>query len=354
MTDPFALPSERPGTALVPGTAVRVHACASTANLGPGFDCIGMALGIWDTYTAAVVDTPGLVIEIEGDDQGVPRNERHLVYASMRSAFAELGVQTPAGLVLRCAPTIRQGRGMGSSAAAIAGGVGLAFGLAAVSAAGDGAPEPGAPVPIDLEQASDLVGRLEGHPDNASASVLGGVTVSWTQDAPTDAPDAMTYRSAQIPLHPDIEPFVVVPTGVLSTATARAVLPSQMPHAEASRNSGAAALLTLALSHRPDLLMPATREWMHQEQRRSSLGGAMELVDALRARGLAAVISGAGPSVLVIGTAADAAPVAEVVAEVDAATGAGLTVLRPGVPASGVRVERAKVKTLSGGSASFV
>lgn len=335
-------------------TAVRVRACASSANLGPGFDSIGLALGVWDTYVAAVADEPGLTIEIEGDDQGVPRNERHLVYATMKRAFAELGAQLPAGLVLHCAPTIRQGRGMGSSAAAIAAGVALAHGLVALATRGEASVGPDGEVDIDLRDVNDLAGRLEGHPDNASASVLGGLTLSWTQDGddPVIEP-ASHYHSAQVPLHPDIEPSVVVPVVQLPTATARAVLPAQVPHVEAARNSGTAALLVLALSHRPDLLMPATREWLHQEQRRSSLGGAMELVDALRARGCAAVISGAGPSVLVLGTAEIRATVDEVVSQVAAGNDAAWRVLRPGVPESGVRVERVSLGVLSGGGLSI-
>ncbi len=332
------------------GTAVRVQACASSANLGPGFDSIGMALGVWDTYVAGVVAEPGLTIEIEGDDQGVPRNERHLVYATMRRAFSELGARLPAGLVLRCAPTIRQGRGMGSSAAAIAAGVAIAHGLVELAAKGEQAVAPDGSVSFDLMAANDLASRLEGHPDNASASVLGGLTLSWTQDGadPTTGRH-LHYLSAQVPLHPDIEPCVLVPIAQLPTATARAVLPAQVPHVEAARNSGTAALLVLALSHRPDLLMPATREWLHQEQRRSSLGGAMELVDALRARGCPAVISGAGPSVLVLGTRA----IRETVEEVAAADSeADWQVLRPGVPESGVRVERVSLNVLSGGGLS--
>ncbi|MDO5699796.1 MAG: homoserine kinase [Dermatophilus congolensis] len=349
------MPDPGAGLVVIPaGTAVRVHACASSANLGPGFDSIGMALGVWDSYVAAVVDEPGLVIEIDGDDQGVPRNERHLVYATMKRAFTELGAALPAGLVLRCAPTIRQGRGMGSSAAAIAAGVAIAHGLVALATRGDDAVASDGTVTIDLLAVNDLAGRLEGHPDNASASVLGGLTLSWTQDGGDPVMQRpLHYLSAQVPLHPDIEPCVVVPVTQLPTATARAVLPAQVPHVEAARNSGTAALLVLALSHRPDLLMPATREWLHQEQRRSSLGGAMELVDALRARGCPAVISGAGPSVLVLGTYDMAGTVDEVVAEVHASSEAGWRVLRPGVPESGVRVERVSLRLLSGGGLSI-
>lgn len=335
-------------------TAVRVHACASSANLGPGFDSIGLALGVWDTYVAAVVEQPGLTIEIEGDDQGVPRNERHLVFATMRRAFSELGARLPEGIVLRCAPTIRQGRGMGSSAAAIAAGVAIAHGLVALATRGEHAVRADGSVDIDLLSANDLAGRLEGHPDNASASVLGGFTLSWTQDGSDPLVDPpLHYHSAQVPLHPEIEPSVLVPITQLPTATARAVLPAQVPHVEAARNSGTAALLVLALSHRPDLLMPATREWLHQEQRRSSLGGAMELVDALRARGCPAVISGAGPSVLVLGTAAIRETVDEVVAEIAHESDAAWKVLRPGVPESGVRVERVSLDVLSGGGLSI-
>ncbi len=340
--DPDGMPLTIPA-----GLAVRVRACASSANLGPGFDSVGMALGIWDRYVAAVVDEPGVRIEITGDDQGVPRDERHLVYATMRRAFAELGARGPAGLVLRCAPVIRQGRGMGSSAAAIAAGVAIAHGLVALARCGEAAAGPDGRIGIDLPAVSDLAGRLEGHPDNASASVLGGVTVSWAQDGPDPvAGPGLHYRSAPVPLHPLIEPFVVVPTAQLSTATARAVLPAQVPHVQAARNSGTAGLLVLALSHRPDLLLPATREWLHQEQRRSSLGGAMELVDDLRAAGCAAVISGAGPSVLVLGTAEIAGVVEQVVAR---PREGNWQVLRPGVPGSGVLVERVTLDLLSGG-----
>lgn len=338
-----------------PGHAIRIRVPASSANLGPGFDSIGMALGVIDTYYAAVVDEPGLRIEIAGDAQGVPRDERHLVYATMRRAWSELGVEPPAGLILHCANVVRQGRGMGSSAAAIVAGVAAAHGLCLT--ADHGTPEAGARLPLDLDVVNDLAGRLEGHPDNASASVYGGATISWIGDEPPrradqrehfdQAPARAQVHSVRIPVHPQVEPVVLVPQVQLPTATARAVLPAQVPHGEAALNSARAGLLVLALSARPDLLLPATREWLHQEQRRSSFGGAMELVDELRAAGHAAVISGAGPSVLVLTPDGAARR-----AEIEALTPDGWQVLTPGIPHEGVCVERVTLEELPGGYAS--
>ncbi|WP_226344429.1 homoserine kinase [Agilicoccus flavus] len=338
---------------VAPGAAASVTVPASSANLGPGFDSVGLALGVWDTYAARALDAPGVRIEVRGDAQGVPLDERHLVNATMRRAWAEWGVTPPAGLELTCDNAIRQGRGMGSSAAAIVGGVALAMALClapdASEAGADRVDVPADPrggvdghgragrgeatgrIPLDLDVVNDLAGRLEGHPDNASASVYGGATLSWTDD--DVAPGSVgAVRTARLMLHPDITPVVVVPEVQLPTATARAVLPGHVPHVEAALNSARAGLLVLALTSRPDLLRPAMREWLHQEQRRSSLGGAMEVVDALRAAGHAAAISGAGPSVLVLTVAGEAAgrPVEDLVP-------AGWRPLRPGVPPEGVR-----------------
>lgn len=335
-------------SAPVPGRAVRVRVPASSANLGPGFDSVGMALGVYDEYVATVQAEPGLRIDIAGDPQGVPTDERHLVYATMRRAWSELGVPTPRGLTLRCANTIRQGRGMGSSAAAIVAGVAAAHGLA-MPASGEPDADPSRDaadrcLDLDLEAINDLAGRLEGHPDNASASVYGGVTISWV-DEPTSEPDGAVVRvhSEPVPLHADVEPLVIVPQVQLPTATARAVLPAQVPHTEAALNSARVGMLVLALSTRPRLLLPATAEWLHQEQRRSSFGGAMELVDELRAHGHAAVISGAGPSVLVL-TPDRAARYDEVAGLVPD----GWKLLRPGIPAQGVSVERVTLGGLPG------
>lgn len=342
--------SNAPMSAPRPGRAVRVRVPASSANLGPGFDSIGMALGVYDEYVAVVRPEPGLRIDIDGDPQGVPCDERHLVYATMRRAWSELGVPTPEGLTLHCANTIRQGRGMGSSAAAIVAGVAAAHGLAAAQwTAWENAP--GAAdtlVDLDLETVNDLAGRLEGHPDNASASVYGGATISWLDEPgpPGDERTVGRVHSEAIPLHPDIEPLVAVPQVQLPTATARAVLPAQVPHPEAALNSARAGLLVLALSAQPRLLLPATREWLHQEQRRSSLGGAMEVVDELRCAGHAAVISGAGPSVLVLTADGD-----DAAAQVAALLPEQWRLLRPGVPDQGVRVERVTLEELHGESA---
>ena len=346
---------------LATGVAVRVRVPASSANLGPGFDSIGLALGVWDEYLVALTSpeadgAPGpgglqgaLRIAIEGDPQDVPCDERHLVYATMRRAWARLGVEPAGGVSLYCANTIRQGRGMGSSAAAIVAGVGAAYALAAIdpSTAIETAIETAAVgVPVDLDAVNDLASTLEGHPDNASASVYGGATISWVDAL---APEGEQVHSAAIPVHPGIEPLVLVPQIQLATATARAVLPAQVPHREAALNSASAGLLVLALSSRPDLLMAGTREWLHQEQRRSSFGGAMGIVDALRAQGHAAVISGAGPSVLVLARTdvpTDATGGRTVPEQVAGLLPSGWALLRPGIPRRGLRIERVTLEEL--------
>ena len=324
------------GRDLAPGAAVRVRVPASSANLGPGFDSIGLALGLWDECTATVLDEPGLRIDVEGEgaDQ-VPRDASHLVHRTMLRTWDELGVAAPAGLHLRCRNGVPHGRGLGSSATAIVTGIVAAQGLHDVCRAAGPAPTspsaglgsvPGGSSP-DLEFVNNLAAQLEGHPDNSSASVFGGLTVSWS-DGGSDG-----THTVRLPLHPDVTPVVVVPAAQLSTAKARSVLPSHVRHGDAAVNAGRAALLVHALTSDPALLLPATREWLHQEARRESFAASMALVDALRAEGHAAVISGAGPSVLVLTTHARADGV-------EAAVGGDWQVLRPGVPATGAQVER--------------
>lgn len=307
---------------LVPGTTATVRVPASSANLGPGFDSIGLALELWDECTATVTDEPGLRISVEGQGaDDLPRDASHLVYRTMVIAWQARAVRIPSGLRLQTTNRVPHGRGLGSSATAIVTGILAAQALERASAsigAGDD------PVP-DLAWANSLASRIEGHPDNASASVFGGLTLSWSDD-PGPLPATCTLR---LPVHPDVTTVVFVPTEQLSTARARAVLPTHVRHANAALNSARAALLIHAMGHDPAYLLSATREWLHQEPRRASYPGSMALVDRLRAAGHAAVISGAGPSVLVLTTVAQAQAAAA------AGAGPGWTVRQLGIPASG-------------------
>ncbi len=308
------------GDRLRVGAAVEVRVPASSANLGPGFDSVGCALGVWDRCRATVTGTPGLVVTVSGEGEGaVPLDATHLVHRAMQVAWAELGVEPPDGLSLSCVNAVPHGRGMGSSATAIVTGIVAAQALHDVSRG-----QPGDTV--DLAFANSLASRLEGHPDNASASVHGGATLSWTDDRGGGT------TTVHLPVHPDVEPVIFAPDVQLSTAKARSVLPQQVRLADAAANSARAALLTHALGAAPDHLFAATREWLHQEARRPSYAHSMELVDALRGAGHAAVISGAGPSVLVLAQRTR-------VDEVRSFGGDAWRVLTPGIPPHGACVE---------------
>ncbi len=329
------------------GAAIRVRAPASSANLGPGFDSIGLALGVWDELDFMVTAEPGLRIEVNGSGaDGVPRDESHLVYRSLARGLRELDVAVPAGLLLQTCNSVPHGRGMGSSATAIVAGVAAAHGLSAIAAGVDAVS--GQLVEIDLAGVNDLASELEGHPDNASAAVYGGMTLSWTADpvggdprngavdgATAGAQASAGAREGQtltvpLPLHPEVTAVVFVPETTLATHTARALLPERVPLRDAAANSARAALLVEAATRRPELLVAATRDWLHQEARRPSYAASMALVDRLRAQGHAAAISGAGPSVLVL-TTHDRADGVQ-------ADPAGWRRLAPGIPDHGVRV----------------
>ena len=304
---------------LPPGLTATAVVAASSANLGPGFDSIGCALGVWDTCRARVTSTPGLSVAVAGEGAGsVPLDATHLVHRAMVVAWGELGVEPPAGLALDCTNQVPHGRGMGSSATAIVTGIVAAQALADVSAgdAGDA---------VDLTFANSLASRLEGHPDNASASVYGGFALSWSDD------EQASTTTVHLPVHPDVVPVVFAPDVQLSTAKARSVLPQQVRLADAAANSARSALLAHAIGFAPQHLLAATKEWLHQEARRPSYAASMSLVDRLRSRGHAAVISGAGPSVLVLARR-------EHVEEVRAHGEAGWRVLTPGIPDHGARV----------------
>ncbi|HET8599532.1 MAG TPA: homoserine kinase [Segeticoccus sp.] len=314
------------------GLGVRVRVPASSANLGPGFDSVGLALGIHDECEVRL-EGERICVQVEGEGAGVlPEDHEHLILRAMSHTWAHLGVTPPAGISVVCRNRIPQSRGLGSSAAAIVTGVVAAQALAALAAAGDRRPREGR-VEVDRCQARDLASDMEGHPDNASASVFGGMTLSWPGDGPGQ------WCTAPLTVHPDVAVTVLVPSAALATSTARAVLPELVAHTDAARNSARAALLVEAIGHRPELLLAATMEWLHQEARRAAFPASMALVDRLREHGCAAVISGAGPSVLVLGTHEEALVIPQVLAGLPLAGGASdWQVLRPGVADTGATV----------------
>lgn len=276
---------------LAAGTLVRVEVPASSANLGPGFDCFGLALDWCDTVELEVT-AAGLTVEMGGEGAEIlPRDAGHLVIAAAQQGLADLGVRV-GGLALRATNRIPQGRGLGSSSAAIVAGL-----LAAQSLAGAG-PDPA----WLLAHAS----AIEGHPDNVAAAIYGGFVLAY------GVGDDLAVASGT--LHRSLGVVVLVPQEPVATHLARALLPATVPHRDAAANSGRAALLVHALAREPARLLPATEDWLHQPYRREAMPASADLVDRLRAEGLAAVISGAGPSVLVLGEDGDLDRVAEVAA----------------------------------------
>ncbi len=237
-----------------------------------------------------------------------------------------LGFEPPAGLHLDARNGVPHSRGLGSSATAIVAGV-----VAAQALSAERMPSPGEQMAVDLASATHVASILEGHPDNASASALGGLTVSWMPDGSGHDRGEQTV-TASLRLHPEVDVVVLVPGTQLATRTARAVLPAAVPLTAAAAGAGRAALLVHALTADPAHLHAATRDWLHQEARRPAYPDTMRMVDALRAQGHAAVVSGAGPSVLVL-TTRDA--VDTVAAPGDAE---GWRRLTPGVPVHGATV----------------
>ena len=262
---------------------VRVRAPATSANLGPGFDALGLALGLYDDVDAWVCES-GLSIEISGEGADLAGDgEDHLVVRAMRSAFAVTGAQPP-GLGLRCVNQIPHGRGLGSSAAAIVAGI-----LAARALAGPGA----AKLPDDA--LLGLATEIEGHPDNVAACLGGGLTISWTA--------AGEPRMVRLEPLASIRPVICVGPAPVRTEVARRLLPDLVPHRDAAANAGRSALLVAALTQLPGetgALLAATRDWLHQDYRAAAMPETAALVGRLRAAGIPAVVSGAGPSVLAL------------------------------------------------------
>ncbi|WP_370291382.1 homoserine kinase [Nocardioides sp.] len=271
---------------------VHVSVPATSANLGPGFDTLGLALGLRDELTAEVTDA-GVVVEVSGHGAGeVPLDERHLVVRAMQAAFDRIGTRPP-GLRLVCRNVIPHARGLGSSSAAIVAGVWLARELVA-----------GGRLLLEDDALLDLAAELEGHPDNVAPALLGGFVIAG-QD------DDGSFWAVPGSVDPRVSAVVFVPPSPLSTEAARGLLPAEVPHADAAANAGRAALLVAALSVRPEELLRATEDRLHQQYRRPAMPESLALVEALRADGVAAVVSGAGPTVLAFADGVDSAQTAD-------------------------------------------
>lgn len=271
------------GASFVSGS-VRVRVPATSANLGPGFDALGLALALHDDV-AARVTAAGCAVEVTGEGaDSLPRDERHLVVRAMSAAFDAMGARPP-GLAVTCRNRIPQARGLGSSSAAIVAGLSLARALAV-----------GGSRLLDDTDLLCLAADIEGHPDNVAPCLLGGLTIAWVQDG-GDRPGA---RAVRLVAAAGVRPTVFVPVQRGLTEAARNALPAAVPHADAARNAGRSALLVHALTADPALLFPATDDRLHQPYRAGAMPGTAALVAALRGAGVAAVVSGAGPAVLAL------------------------------------------------------
>lgn len=268
---------------------LRVRVPATTANLGSGFDCVGMALDFDDELELEVLEDPNVLeVSVEGQGAGaVPTDESHLVVASLLAGLQEWGGERP-GLRLRCTNRIPHSRGLGSSASAIVAGLALGWGISR--------PEED----LDRDELTRVSSFMEGHPDNAGAAVWGGAILGWFEG------DDVQLVRLDVPA--TIGARVWVPQFEVKTAGARSVLPETVPRRDAVAQAMAAAALPLALERRHDLLLAATADRLHQSYRSNLMQTSWDLMTELRAADVPATISGAGPTVIAVGTAEQLVP----------------------------------------------
>ncbi|TLM85152.1 homoserine kinase [Pseudarthrobacter sp. NamE5] len=304
------------------GQTVTVRVPATSANLGPGYDSLGLALALHDTLTVESLETDELLFDLRGEGaETLPRDASHLVIRAMEAAFERLGFRH-GGLKVTADNINPHGRGLGSSASAV---------VAAVSAAN-------AMVPAESRRGQDwilqLTSELEGHPDNVAPAIFGGLALSWQ--------DSDRYSSTSATVAGSVIPIVAVPDYELSTEAARALLPASVGHHAAAMNAGRAALLIHALTHKPEFLLAGTEDYLHQSYRAEAMRPSAALIAALRTGGYAAVVSGAGPTVLVLANGEDEAAAAVRFIEqfVEANTpDIGWRVLKLAVDVEGAKVE---------------
>ncbi len=266
---------------------IQVQVPATSANLGPGFDSFGLALAMHDRYVAQILDDAGLDIDVtgEGADE-VPRTDKNLLVKAMNKGFDYLGGK-PKGIAVRALNVIPHGRGLGSSASAIIGGLCLARAL----------------VLTGIDKMSDekllqLATDMEGHPDNVAAALYGNAVVAWQEDQHGKE----IAQAISLSVDTRIRAIAFIPSTAVATSKARKMLPEMIPHRDAARNSANSALLVHALTLRPDLLFRATQDFLHQSYRSEAMPASFALLTKLRGAGVAAFISGAGPTVLALHT----------------------------------------------------
>ena len=257
---------------------IRVRVPASSANLGPGFDTLALALGLYLKCTLRK-SAHGLKIAASGtDSREIPCDPSNLVYRAFRRWAEESGHEN---VELEIQNEIPLGRGLGSSAAAIVAGLALANGWAGLNRS--------------KEQLIQVATEIEGHPDNVSAAVLGGLVMSCQgQDG--------SVIALNCPFHAGLEVVVVVPEFRLSTEAARAALPEQYSRRDAVFNIQRVALLVGALRDgRTELIAEAMQDRLHQPYRARLVPGFDEVLKLSRIPGLLGVaLSGAGPSVVAL------------------------------------------------------
>ncbi|MHA7245941.1 homoserine kinase [Arthrobacter tecti] len=304
------------------GQEVTVEVPATSANLGPGFDSLGLALTLYDSVRVRTTTSGTTTVSVTGEGaETLPRDERHLVAATILRTLERAGFSSP-GLEIETTNVIPHGRGLGSSAAAI---------VSSVLAANALLPEASRmPTPAILQ----LCSTLEGHPDNVAPALLGSLAVSWET--------GRAFQSTTVPVHPGVVPVVAIPSSELSTEAARALLPASVPHNSASANAGRAALLVHALGSAPQFLLDATRDLLHQDYRAQAMMHSAGLMRALRSDGFASVISGAGPTVMTLAVGEEQAGAAIAAIErIVGATEEGVDwrVLRLNVDTEGAKVK---------------
>jgi homoserine kinase len=258
---------------------VRVHVRvpATSANLGPGFDALGLALGLYNEITAAEADTVTVTLEGEGVGR-LPATRDNVVARGVRQAY-EAAARPFRGVALTCVNRIPAARGLGSSAAAWVGG--LVAGNALLGS------------PLSREALLALAARAEGHPDNVAAALYGGLTVSCGLGEGR-------FTTISLPVPAALRWVVLIPETTSSTAEARAVLPDAVPRADAVFNVQRVALLLAGLqTERADALAAAFDDRLHQPYRRRLFPWLTSVIDAARAAGaVGGALSGAGPCVL--------------------------------------------------------